>query len=197
MTSMLQTTMQDAARPLARFAERLGNTYSFSQLAIRYGDTTVSLRFPLVRPQNFRELLADEFIADGWTYTSIFDSRGVRHGSVVGLKFSHPVTASRVGTEPQDRPPYLKVTLKMPDRRVPLTPEVSDRLADEARAVASTLIHRVVIREEYEATERLSRIEKRHRHGLGLIDPTHFQLADPLPAVPAELIDGSEGTNCE
>lgn len=200
MTSMLQTTMQDAARPLARFAERMGGAYSFNNLAIRYGETSVAVRFPPVRPQNFRELLSAEFLADGWTYTSILDIRGIRRGSVVGLRFSHPITVSRVGTEPQDRPDAITITLKMPDKTVPLTPEVHDRLVNEAAAVASTLLYNQYLREEYDATERRSRldkIQKRHRHGLALLDPTHFQMADPLKPLPAELVDGDEAPEVE
>jgi len=189
--TMLQTTMQDAARPLARFAERMGGAYSFNNLNIRYGETSVHVRFPAVRPQNFRELLAAEFVADGWTWTAVFDSRGIRHGSVVGLRFSHPITVSRDGTEPTRRPEYIKVTVKMPARNVPLTPEVADRLKAEAASVAETLVHNIYLREEYEATERVSRIAKRHRHGLSLTDPAHFQLAEPLKPieVPAELVE--------
>lgn len=197
MTSMLQTTMQDAARPLARFAERMGGAYSFNNLAIRYGETSVAVRFPPVRPQNFRELLSAEFVADGWTYTSVFDSRGIRHGSVVGLRFSHPITKSRVGTEPQDRPKTVTATIQLPDRSVPITPDVLARLADEGRAVVETLVYNIALREDYEATERRSQIEKRHRHGLALFDPTHFQLAEPLKPLAAELWSDGETPEVE
>jgi len=172
--SMLKTTMQDAAGPLARFSDRMGGAYSFQNLAIRYGETSVSVRFPPVRPQNFRELLAAEFVADGWTYNVIFDSRGVRSGSAVGLKFHHPITVSRDGTQAQGRPKSITVTVQLPDPTVPLTPDVHERLVSEAASVASTLVYNQYLREEYAATERRSRIEKRHRHGLGLTDPTAF-----------------------
>lgn len=199
--SMLQTTMQDAARPLARFSERMGGAFSFYNLPIRFGETSVSVRFPMVRPQNFRDLLVTEFVADGWSWSAIYDSRGIRSGSVVGIKFHHPITVTRDGTQAQGRPDAIRVTVKMPDSTVPLTPEVHDRLVSEAASTASTLVHNQHLREEYAATERRSRIEKRHRHGLALLDPTHFQLAEPLPPIPPELAISDdevvEAVDCE
>lgn len=197
--SMLKTTMQDAAGPLTRFAERLGGAYPFQNLAIRYGQTSVSVRFPPVRPQNFRELLAAEFVADGWTYTVIFDSRGIRHGSAVGLKFSHPITVSRDGTQAQGRPKSIKVEVHLPDSTVPLTPQIHDRLVSDAAREVSDKVYAVAHREDWDAAVRRDSIKRRHHHGLALTDPANFQFAEPLKPLAAELWNEStevDGTEC-
>lgn len=165
--------VRDSAAPLSKFRAATPAVVR-DNMTVRYGDTHVVVKLPRVLPLGTYERLLDAFTGYGWGFSALFDSRGVRSGAVTGYRFVHPMLQSLDGTQAPERPGYVRPTIALPDRRVPLTPEVAEELADEARAVTLTLVRNLALNEEHTATRRSLELKLRHDHGLGSTDPAAF-----------------------
>lgn len=85
-------------------------------------------------------VIAEEARNWGWTSTTTYDNNSAITGKMTGLRLSHPVMLTRVGTEVTDRPALWSVEGPMPERNVHLDAETIETMAQEAAEVVRDLL---------------------------------------------------------
>lgn len=140
-----------AAPAIDRAARRLhdgGHPRVMDRMTVQYQATQLTATF--ASPADMvigGGVLAEEFRADGWSWSAVYDNGDAVTGSQIGVQLTHPGLATRRGGEARGRPSKWRVEGPMPGPIVHLDADAIERMAQEAAEVVRDMLRQQSLRE--------------------------------------------------
>ncbi len=151
MSTYIVKMAKASAPAIDRAARRMfdaGYHVAFGRMTVSYQNSQLIVMFD--NPSDMAvggPVLAEEFRADGWGWTVIFDNNDARTGKQIGMRVTHPMFLTQTGDEVRERPDTWSVTGPMPGRNVYLDAETIEHIAQEAAEVVRDMLRTQSLRE--------------------------------------------------